>query len=82
MSKTPDHHAVATLKEQDMLLQTAELIFELLTDRGAMYLVKWLLAKEFAFYREGFVTLSAFSCGECSGQQASCGGGCRGREAP
>jgi hypothetical protein len=23
----------------------------------------------------GFVT-SAFSCGECSGQQASCGGGC------
>ena len=23
----------------------------------------------------GFVTLSAFSRGECSGQQASCGGG-------
>ena len=30
---------------------------------------------------EGFVTLSAFSCGECSGQQASCGGGCRGPSA-
>jgi hypothetical protein len=29
----------------------------------------------------GFVTLSAFSCGECSGQQASCGGGCRGPSA-
>jgi len=27
---------------------------------------------------DGFVTLSAFSYGECSGQQASCGGGCRG----
>ena len=26
---------------------------------------------------DGFVTLSAFSFGECSGQQASCGGGCR-----
>jgi hypothetical protein len=24
----------------------------------------------------GFVTLSAFSCGECSGQHVSCGGGC------
>ena len=29
----------------------------------------------------GFVTLSAFSYGECSGQQASCGGGCRGPSA-
>ena len=29
----------------------------------------------------GFVTLSAFSCGECSGQQASCGGGCPGPSA-
>ena len=25
----------------------------------------------------GFVTLLAFSRGDCSGQQASCGGGCR-----
>jgi len=31
--------------------------------------------------RQGFVTLSAFSYGECSGQQASCGGGCRGPSA-
>jgi thioredoxin reductase len=30
---------------------------------------------------KGFVTLSAFSYGECSGQQASCGGGCRGPSA-
>ena len=30
---------------------------------------------------QGFVTLSAFSCGECSGQQASCGGGCPGPSA-
>ena len=29
----------------------------------------------------GFVTLSAFSRGECSGQQASCGGGCPGPSA-
>ena len=29
----------------------------------------------------GFVTLSAFSCGECGGQQASCGGGCPGPSA-
>ena len=29
----------------------------------------------------GFVTLSAFSCGECSGQLASCGGGCPGPSA-
>ena len=34
----------------------------------------------FLFYL-GFVTLSAFSCGECSGQQASCGGGCPGPSA-
>jgi hypothetical protein len=30
---------------------------------------------------KGLVTLSAFSCGECSGQQASCGGGCPGPSA-
>jgi hypothetical protein len=30
---------------------------------------------------DGFVTLSAFSRGECSGQQASCGGGCPGPSA-
>ena len=30
---------------------------------------------------KGFVTLSAFSRGECSGQQASCGGGCHGPSA-
>ena len=30
---------------------------------------------------DGFVTLSAFSYGECSGQQVSCCGGCRGPSA-
>jgi hypothetical protein len=30
---------------------------------------------------DGFVTLSAFSCGEHSGQQASCSGGCPGPSA-
>ncbi len=40
----------------------------------------WLLRYE-NNRREGFVTLSAFGRGECSGQQASCGGGCRGPSA-
>jgi hypothetical protein len=39
-----------------------------------------LIQKEFGT-SGGFVTLSAFSRGECSGQQASCGGGCPGPSA-
>ena len=36
-----------------------------------------LLPLDDCFYAlRGFVTLSAFSCGECSGQRASCGAGC------
>ena len=37
--------------------------------------------REAYLYQGGFVTLSAFSRGECSGQQASCGGGCPGPSA-
>jgi putative transposase len=40
-----------------------------------------LFAAEIRKRRIGFVTLSAFSRGECSGQQASCGGGCPGPSA-
>jgi hypothetical protein len=44
-------------------------------------LIAFAVMSSIALAQEGFVTLSACSYGECSGQQASCGGGGRGPSA-
>jgi hypothetical protein len=47
MRETPGHHAVATLEEQDTLLNLAELLFEFFADVGAMYFIQRRLAEKF-----------------------------------
>jgi hypothetical protein len=42
--ETPRHHAMAALQEQDILLELAELLFELLANGRPMYLIQRRLA--------------------------------------
>ena len=52
MGEAPRHHAITALKEQQVLLESTQLLFQLFANGGTMELVQWFLAKKFALNHE------------------------------